>query len=68
MLDNIRALCAAHKVSLSELEKACGLGRNTVTRWNTNEPSVYKVKAVADFFGVTVDSLLDPSVKQTVSD
>lgn len=58
MLDKIKALCKARGMTVHDLEAAVGLGKNTVYRWNDCSPSVDKAKAVADYFGVTVDELL----------
>lgn len=59
MLENIRGLCAENGMNLLDLEKACGLGTRTIYRWDENSPSVDKVKRVADYFGVTVDSIVN---------
>ena len=58
MLDTIKRLCSERGISLSELEKACGLGTRTLYRWDDCSPSVEKAKKVADYFGVSVDSLV----------
>lgn len=58
MFKNIKALCAANNISILKLETALGFGNGTISRWDTNRPSVDKVKLVADYFGCTVDELL----------
>lgn len=58
MLDNIKELCKKKGISLSELERACGLAARTIYRWDESTPSVDKAKAVADYFGVPLDELL----------
>ncbi len=55
---NIKALCKAKRVSLSEVERATGLGNGVIRRWDEVSPRVESVKRVADYFGVTVDDLL----------
>ena len=58
---NIAKLCQSRKISVARLEKETGLGNATIRGWNTSSPTVEKLKAVADYFGVTVDDLLsDP--------
>lgn len=59
MVKNICELCKEKKISLAELERQCGLAPRTVYRWDANIPSIEKVKKVADYFGVTVDDLID---------
>lgn len=56
--ENIRKLCSEAHVSISRLERETGLGNGTIFRWKTGDPTVSKLKLVADYFGVSVDSLL----------
>lgn len=58
MVKNIKALCRKEDITFAELERAVGLGNGTVARWDEKSPSIVRVKAVADYFGVTVDELL----------
>lgn len=34
------------------------IGNGVIARWETSSPTVEKLKAVADYFGVTIDCLL----------
>lgn len=58
MVEKIRQLCKQSGNTLASLERTLGLGNGTIARWSVNMPSVDKVKAVADFFGCSVDELL----------
>ena len=58
LVDTIRRLCKDNQISLYRLELDCGIPNGTINKWDRNTPSVLKVKAVADYFGVTVDDLL----------
>lgn len=53
----ISNLCDREGISLSELERRVGLSR-CIYRWSTNTPSADKIALVADYFGVSVDSIL----------
>lgn len=64
MLENIKRLCRERGISLAELEQACGLGTRSTYKWGESAPSVERVKRVADYFGVTVDELLQGEVSQ----
>ena len=55
---NIKRFCKERSIKLSDLEKAVGLGENTIYKWAKCSPSVSKLKAVADYFGCTIDDLL----------
>ena len=57
MFEKIKELCNERGISVLQLEKEVGLAHG-VHRWDTNKPSIDKVKLVADYFGVTVDYLL----------
>ena len=41
------------------MEKEVGLGFGTVYKWGKVSPSVDNLKLVADYFGVTIDQLMD---------
>lgn len=56
--ENVLRLCRERGIAVARLEKETGLGNATVRGWATSSPQVDKLKSVADFFGVTVDSLI----------
>lgn len=58
LVKNIQRLAAERGLSIRQLEASAGLKLSTIYKWGESTPSVDKVKAVADFFGVTVDELL----------
>lgn len=55
---NIEILCKQRGITISGLEKRLGFGNSTIAKWAKSSPTVDKLSAVADFFGVTVDNLL----------
>ena len=55
---NILNLCKEKKISVSKLEKETGLANGTVGKWRSFSPTIDNVKKVAEFFGVTIDSLV----------
>ena len=61
IVDKIRKLCADNRISLAALEREVGLGNGVIARWGEMNPRVDRLKAVADFFGCTVDELLEES-------
>lgn len=58
LYDTVKALCDERKISVCALERELGFPRSSICKWNENEPGIRKVQKVADYFGVTVDSLL----------
>ncbi len=63
ILDHIYSLCKEKNVSIARLEREIGIGNGTIGRWDVSSPSVKNVKAVADYFGVTVDYLVSDAPK-----
>ena len=64
LLENIKKLCASRNISLSALEKTLGFGNSTIAKWANCSPTVEKLSLVADYFGVSVDSLLQKPGKR----
>lgn len=64
---NILDLCRERGISIAKLERETGLGNATIRGWATSSPTVEKLKAVADYFGVTVDSLLSEQSQRTTN-
>jgi len=60
LVQNIRARCKAAGISISALEKATGLGNGIISRWDESSPRLENVQRVANFFGVSVDDLVNP--------
>ena len=58
LYDQIIVLCGKNGISLARLERETGLGNGTIRRWKTGSACVDKVKRVADYFNVSVDSML----------
>jgi transcriptional regulator with XRE-family HTH domain len=58
ILERIRALCAERGVTIKQLERETGISNGIIAKWGDSNPRVDNAKAVADFFGVTVDDLL----------
>lgn len=57
--DNIRRLCREHEITIFALENQAGIGNGCITRWDQKPPNITSLNKVAEFFGVTVDSLLE---------
>ena len=64
MVSKIKALAKTRGLSIMQIEEQCGIGQKSIYNWDTNIPSVDKVKRVADFFGVTVDDLLGSETQE----
>lgn len=58
-LSKIKQLCVQKGITVSELEKILSFGNGSICKWNSSSPSIDKVRAVAAYFGVTIDSLIN---------
>ncbi len=71
---NVSRLCKQRGISISRLEKELGFGNATIQGWNGKwEPKARSLSAVAAYFGVSMESLMqdapddDKSVAQEES-
>lgn len=58
IIARIQELCDKDGISINKLEQITDVGRGSIARWEMHDPSAKKVKAVADYFGVSSDYLL----------
>ena len=59
VLEKIRGLCDKKKITISELERECGIGNATISRWDKSSPRMDNLIKVAKYFGVTIDHFLE---------
>ena len=58
MFERIAMLCKERGMTVKELERIRGFSNGTIQVWKKGSPRVDRLKAVADYFGVTVDALI----------
>lgn len=56
--NRIRDLAHQHKISLAELERSLEFSNGIISTWKFSNPSIDKVKKVANYFNVSIDYLL----------
>ena len=59
LLKNIKHLCKERGIPISGLERETGISNGTISRWGTSSPSVENARKVAEYFGITVDQLIN---------
>lgn len=59
LFEKIKKLCEKKKISIYKLEKDLGFSESSICKWKTSKPSVEKIKAVADYFGVSIEYFLE---------
>ncbi|MBQ6787512.1 MAG: helix-turn-helix transcriptional regulator [Lachnospiraceae bacterium] len=57
--DRIKALANERGISLPALEAELGFGNSTIVKWDKSTPNAEKLNAVAKFFNVSMDYLLN---------
>lgn len=67
MFDIIKGLCDKRGISINDLEEALGYSKNTLYRLKKQNPGADKLKAIADYFDVSVDYLLGRSNKENIT-
>ena len=65
LYNNIKSICNQRKIPISTLEKDLNFPRSYVCKWNESEPGITKVQKVADYLGVSIEHLLEPSQDST---
>ena len=63
LYENIKSLCDKKKISIPQLERELNFGAGTIYKWQTVSPSVDNLQKVADYFEVTIDSLVPKKKK-----
>lgn len=57
--EQFNKLCLAHNIKETALARELGIGASAPGRWkNGSTPDLVNAKKIADYFGVTVDSLI----------
>ena len=57
----IKKISKNKKISIAKLEEKSKLSNGSISKWNKSTPSIKNLKKVADYFGVTLDSLISDS-------
>jgi transcriptional regulator with XRE-family HTH domain len=58
LVKNIKKLADTQGISLRELGIKLGIGENAIYKWEKSSPKVETLQKVADYFNVTIDSLI----------
>lgn len=59
ILSKIRDLCEQKNITISELEKECGIGNATISRWDKSFPRMDTLIKVAKYFEVSIEYFLE---------
>ena len=62
LYEAVLKLCKENNMTVSALERELKLSNATIRRWKTASPTIANVMKVANFFGVTIDDLVNDRV------
>lgn len=57
LYERIKTLAKEKGYSINRLEKELGFARSSISKFNTNKPSIDKIQQIAELLGVSVDSI-----------
>ena len=66
--ERIKELANAKGISLPVLESELGFGNGTIVKWDKSTPNAEKLNAVAKYFGVSMDYLLNGDSETALTD
>ena len=67
LVDRIDSLCERNAVKRAELERILGLGHGSISKWKDHAPSAESIFRVAEYFGVSMESILIGEKRPTKS-
>ena len=59
LYNNVKRICEENGISVGKIEKDLQLSNGSICKWNENEPGIRKVQKVADYLGVSIETLLE---------
>lgn len=59
LYEKIKKLCEEKGIAIYQLEKECGFGNATITKWRESMPKADNLKKVADYFNVSIEYFID---------
>lgn len=57
--ERIKNLCKSKGISMNQLETSLKFGKGYLSKLNSSTPNTAKIKQIADYFGVSVDYLMN---------
>lgn len=59
LVQNIKRLADEKNVTFAEIERKVGISNGQIRRWDSVSPKIENVQKVADYFGASIDDLLE---------
>lgn len=58
LFGRIKTMCKINRITVARLCKEIGIPQSTLAKWDMSEPGVWRLKKVADYFGIGIDDLI----------
>lgn len=68
LVSNIKKLCSDNNISISTLEKEMFMSPGLISRWAKNTPAIDRVAEIANYFHVTLDTLIGNTNNENAND
>jgi len=59
LVTSIKVLCKANDITVTKLEEVLGMSQGLISRWNKSDPSLSKIIDIANYFKISVDTLIN---------
>lgn len=64
----VKEACKEKRISIAQLEQDLGFARGSIYKWDKHNPSIEKMKMVAEKLEKTIEDLLEDEGQQEGSD
>lgn len=59
LVTSIKVLCKSNDITVTKLEEVLGMSQGLISRWNKSDPSLSKIIDIANYFKISVDTLIN---------
>lgn len=66
--ESIKTVAKSKGCSIAKMENDLGLGKSVVSKFDDHAPSIEKIVRIADYFGVSIDTLIGRKTNLSISE
>lgn len=66
--ESIKNVAKSKGCSITKMEKDLNLGKSVVSKYDEHAPSIEKIVKIADYFGVSVDTLIGRKTEMNITE
>lgn len=68
LYDSIKTVAKSKGCSITKIENDLGLGKSVVSKYDEHAPSIEKIVKIADYLGVSVDTLIGRKTNTSITE